>query len=209
MFIDYYISSLKPSATRLRRLCFYACLSVILFTGISDTVHTGIPSPLGTRHPPCADSAGTRYTPGSRHSPPPPGRRLPLRTVRILLECILVFFMKLSKSFIFPLHRVYSGYITSIFELSNLLTFLSSTNKRYLHYIKCIRVFVCCPRWCLKISWQEEAQIVSWGVSWSHIYNGLKNCLITLLWTFWEFLVDIICDVKNWPHEVSITSFFW
>ena len=35
------------SATKLRRLCFYTCLSVILFTGGSTPVHDGIHLPLG------------------------------------------------------------------------------------------------------------------------------------------------------------------
>ena len=39
-----------PSATKLRRLCFYTCLSVILFTGGSASVHAGIPP--RTRQPP-------------------------------------------------------------------------------------------------------------------------------------------------------------
>ena len=65
---------LLPSATKSRRLCFYTCLSVILFSGGgggSASVHAGIPH-------------GTR-------PPPQPNRRLLLRTVRILLKCILVF----------------------------------------------------------------------------------------------------------------------
>ena len=51
----------------LQRLCFYSCLSVILFTGGSASVHAGIPP--GTRHcpparsrpPPGADPPGTRH----------------------------------------------------------------------------------------------------------------------------------------------------
>ena len=38
----------------LQRLCFYSCLSVILFTGGSASVHAGIPP--GTRHSPPARS---------------------------------------------------------------------------------------------------------------------------------------------------------
>ena len=51
------------------------------------SVHAGIPppdqTPLGA-DPPLAD------TPPGADLPPPPSRRLLLRTVRILLECILV-----------------------------------------------------------------------------------------------------------------------
>ena len=90
----------------MRRLCFYSCLSV--HRGVSASVHAGIPPPTppGTRHPPWS-----RYThpgtstppPEQTHLPPGPGplprgsrhphrsRRLLLRTVRILLECIPVF----------------------------------------------------------------------------------------------------------------------
>ena len=69
---------------------------------MSASVHAGIPHPPGSRHPPGADTplgADTR-PPRSRHSPgpdtpteqTPPGADTPLlRTVRILLECILVF----------------------------------------------------------------------------------------------------------------------
>ena len=77
------------SATKLRRLCFYTCLSVILFTGGSASVHGGMPlpppwdqAPPGTRHPP---------GPGTPWGEDPPSRQLLLWTVRILLECILVF----------------------------------------------------------------------------------------------------------------------
>ena len=64
-----------PSATKLQRLCFYTCISV----------HKGgVPAqvPPRTRYLPC-----TRYPlgPGT-----PPSRRLLLRTVRILLEGIIV-----------------------------------------------------------------------------------------------------------------------
>ena len=61
-----------PSATKLRRLCFYTCLSVILFTGGS----TGTPltrDPPGTRYTP-----GTgRYTPWTRYTPSPQGPGTP------------------------------------------------------------------------------------------------------------------------------------
>ena len=95
-------------------------LSVILFTGGgSASVHAGIPSPQ-SRHPPGpgtpppgpGSSGADTPSPGTRQPPeqtPPgadtpreqtplprpgtlPGRRLQLRTVRILLECILVTF---------------------------------------------------------------------------------------------------------------------
>ena len=78
-----------PSATNLRRLCFYTCLSVHGGGGLPQYM-------LGYHHPspPGADTANLpprsrhRHPPGSRH--PPPSRRLLLRTVCILLECILV-----------------------------------------------------------------------------------------------------------------------
>ena len=65
-------SAYLPSATTLRRLCFYTCLSVHS-GGVSTSVHAGIPP---------------QYTP--REQTPLPSRRLLLRTVHILLECILV-----------------------------------------------------------------------------------------------------------------------
>ena len=51
-----------------------------------DQVHPRPGTPPGTRYTP-----QTRYTPGTRY--PYPGRRLLLRTLRILLECILVLFV--------------------------------------------------------------------------------------------------------------------
>ena len=72
----WFCSNLLPSATKLRRLCFYTCLSVHGGGGAAS-VHAGIPTPPpGANTPLGADS--------------PPSRRLLLRTVRILLECILV-----------------------------------------------------------------------------------------------------------------------
>ena len=108
------------SATKLRRLCFYTCLSFSPQGG-SASVHAGIPQPHGTKQTPPPLGPGNpprdqttpwdqtppgTYPPGTRHHPPeqtPPGtdtprttpplptRRLPLRTVRILLECNHVY----------------------------------------------------------------------------------------------------------------------
>ena len=92
-----------PSATKLRRLCFYTCLSVHRGVCLSarDTTPPGADTPLGSRHHPPPPTVGT--FPGAdlppEQAPPwkqtprdqaPPTRRLLLRTVRILLECILV-----------------------------------------------------------------------------------------------------------------------
>ena len=72
------IDVLLPSATNLRRLCFYTCLSFCPQGG-SALVHAGKEAPPRKEAPP------------PREGSTPPGRRLPLRTVRILLECILVY----------------------------------------------------------------------------------------------------------------------
>ena len=115
VFLCYFIFTARKRS--LRRLCFYTCLSVILFTGgMSASVHDGIPwkqTPLRSRPPWEADPHGNRHhppplreadpprkqtPPGSRH---PPGKQiLPVqcmlgdtgnkRAVRILLEYILV-----------------------------------------------------------------------------------------------------------------------
>ena len=85
----------------------YVFTGICLSTGgVSASVHAGIPppgadipweqtSPLPqSRHPPRADTPLGADTPQSRHLPqsihPPPEIRSLLRTVRILLECILV-----------------------------------------------------------------------------------------------------------------------
>ena len=79
---------LLPSANEVaERLCFYTSLSFCpQGRGMSAPVHAGI-------HP-RADTPRQTHTPG-RH---PTSRRLLLRTVRILLECILV-----NNSFIYNL----------------------------------------------------------------------------------------------------------
>ena len=115
---QYYVTLMKlPSATKLRRLCFYTCLSV--HKGESASVHAGIPPPLpeqtapGTRHPlragilPGAGNPPGAGTPQSRQSrdqthplsrPPTPdetsprNQTPPKQTARILLEYILVFY---------------------------------------------------------------------------------------------------------------------
>ena len=71
--------NLLPSATKLRRLCFYTCLSFCSQWG-SASVHAGIPpgprTPPGTRHtPPEQTPPGSRHLrPRSRH---PPSRQSP------------------------------------------------------------------------------------------------------------------------------------
>ena len=72
---------LLPSATKLRRLCFYTCVCPRGGGGLPQC--RGLPQcMLGYHHHP----------PRTRHprDQAPPSRRLLLRTVRILLECILV-----------------------------------------------------------------------------------------------------------------------
>ena len=61
----------RPQTKFGTRLCFYTCLSVILFMGGVSQYEMGGINPL-------------------RQTPPPPIRRPLQRTVRILLECILV-----------------------------------------------------------------------------------------------------------------------
>ena len=60
------------------------------------SVHTGIhpPPPAGTPQAgtPRTGTSQSRHPPRSSHPRPPPNKRLLLRTVRILLECILVIF---------------------------------------------------------------------------------------------------------------------
>ena len=63
---------LLPSATNLRRLCFYTCLSVHRVG--SASVHAGITLPR-RRHPPPSRHPPSRHPPGpdwkQAHSPPP------------------------------------------------------------------------------------------------------------------------------------------
>ena len=62
---------------KLRRLCFNACLSVILFIGRSASVHAGIPNPPSEQAAPQdqAHPPGSRHPPGTRH---PSGADTPL-----------------------------------------------------------------------------------------------------------------------------------
>ena len=70
---------------RPQRICEgYVSTPVCLSTGGSASVHAGIPLPRADTPP---LRAGITPPPGAD---PPPRRRLLLRTVRILLECILV-----------------------------------------------------------------------------------------------------------------------
>ena len=79
---------LLPSATKLRRLCFYRCVSVHR-GGVHDQVHTpGQVHPLDQVHPPGRyTTPWTRYTPRAGTPPPhwagtqPPGRYIPLDQV--------------------------------------------------------------------------------------------------------------------------------
>ena len=116
------IGEYLPSATKLRRLCFYTCLSFCSQGG-------GLPQCMLGHHPPPPRAGtpweqtpprsgtpreqtppGTHTPPDQEHSPeqatPPPReqRRLLLRTVRILLECILVgyfFNLRIRQSVLF------------------------------------------------------------------------------------------------------------
>ena len=78
-------------------------LSVILCTGGSASVHAGMPPPGAGTPPQEHAHPGTRHLPRTRHTPqeqaptpglgtppPPEERRLLLRMVHILLECILL-----------------------------------------------------------------------------------------------------------------------
>ena len=98
---------LLPSTMKLRRLCFYTCVSVHrgglpqCMLGYHPLPGAGTTLPW-SRHPPVAGTAQSRHPPEQAHLPPEqappleqappttPSRRLLFRTVRILLECILV-----------------------------------------------------------------------------------------------------------------------
>ena len=84
---SYWNAFLLPSATKLRRLCFYRHLSVHTGGCLSQCMlgyHT---------HTPPEQTPPEQTPPQSRH---PPERRPLLRTVRILLECILVYRNKIA-----------------------------------------------------------------------------------------------------------------
>ena len=75
--------ALLPSTNEVNEGYVFTRVCHSFHRGVSASVHVGIHTP------PVAD------TPSSRH---PPSRRLPLRTVRILLECILVVFKGFNNS---------------------------------------------------------------------------------------------------------------
>ena len=78
---------LQIFTVRIRSCEGYVFTPVCLSTGGSASVHAGIPPP-GSRHP-----LGSRHPPEASipRKQAPPSRRLLLRTVRILLQCILVY----------------------------------------------------------------------------------------------------------------------
>ena len=88
IYVYLFIYLYLPSATKLRRLCFYRRLSVHRGVGVSASVHAGLPPPR-SRHPPSRHPP--EQTPPWEQTPPPEIRPL-LRKVRILLECILVIY---------------------------------------------------------------------------------------------------------------------
>ena len=85
------VSMSLPSATKLRRLCFYRHVSVhrgiVYLSACWDPTKSRHPPPR-SRPPQGRPLGADTHPPQSRH--PPPERRLLLRTVRILLEYILV-----------------------------------------------------------------------------------------------------------------------
>ena len=101
LYFTPYFTLLLPSATKLQRLCFYRCLSV---HGGGLPVHPGI-HPLG-RHSPWTET------------PPHPAdgycssRRLLLRTVRLLLECILVVYFMLCFTLYFSFHFIHARVVS-------------------------------------------------------------------------------------------------
>ena len=70
-----------PSATKLRRLCFYRHLSVHRGVGVSASVHAGIPHPPQEADPPEADTPPQEQTPPTADTPqeqtPPKSRHPP------------------------------------------------------------------------------------------------------------------------------------
>ena len=74
-----------PSAAKLRRLCFYTCLS-LCSQGGSASVHAGMPPPEKEVPPPGKEAPPGKDAPHREGSTPLPGRRLPLRTERILVS---------------------------------------------------------------------------------------------------------------------------
>ena len=83
---------LPPPKQSLRRLCFYTCLSLILFTGgclVPGGLVSGMPGPGGGAWARGVPGPGGVSAPGG--SAPGGGCLVPLQqALRILLECILV-----------------------------------------------------------------------------------------------------------------------
>ena len=86
----------------LRWLCFYTCQSVILFTGGCLFPGVGLPGPGGSTPGGCL-LLGDAWSHGGVWSRGDPPRRLLLRVVRILLECILVHLDKCESCRVCPL----------------------------------------------------------------------------------------------------------
>ena len=82
------MASYLPSATKLRRLCFYTCLSFCSHGGVCLSACWDTIPP--DQAPPARPGTPLDQAPPGPGSPPREQRLLLLRTVRILLECILV-----------------------------------------------------------------------------------------------------------------------
>ena len=115
-----------PSAIAYEALFNYrpqqSCGKVIFSEAyVKDSVHRGVSASVHARihtHP-WAPPPPSRHLPLGRH--PPPSRRLLLRTVRILLECILVH----KKNFLFITMTVFSTFQ----PIKHVLTICSNCTK--------------------------------------------------------------------------------
>ena len=109
-YASYWNAFLLPSTMKLQRLCFYTCLSVHRRGDLPQCIleyHT----PPRSRHLPRSRHPQDQTSPTrTRH---PLSRRLLLRTVRILLECILVRNMLIK--FLFYILEAYTFKVFIIF----------------------------------------------------------------------------------------------
>ena len=144
-----------PSAMKLRRLCFYTCLSVHRGRG-SASVHTGMPPPpRGAGTLPGAGTPLDQAPPQSRH--PPLGPSTPQQTATVadgthptgIHSCFLIdfFVVKRHTFFLFLLHTMKDIWNFALQCTLSLWLVLVAVSIMTITFLLCRKMFLCDVLW--------------------------------------------------------------